>query len=166
MRVVGIDPGRYGALAHVDLNDRKVLGLVDMPLSVGKSGKTAPDPRAICGLLQDWRPDLIVIEHVQPMGRQNPVSLWTFAEGFGELMAAAKLYAGEERRVTLVRPATWKLRLGLSDDKKASLDMARTLFPAAAPQLARMKDDGRAEALLLTEYHRLHVAVLGEVEVF
>lgn len=165
-RVVGIDPDRYGALAHVDLDTGRVLDLEDMPLSPGKTGKTAPDPRVIYSMLREWQPGLVVIEHVQPMGRQSPVALWTFAEGFGETLAAAKLYAGQEKRVTLVRSALWKMRLGLSESKLESLERARSVFPDAAPMLSRMRDDGRVEALLLTENHRQFIVPLSEVEVF
>ena len=40
--------------------------------------------------------------------------------------------------------------LGLTSDKRASLDRARLLFPSAELHLA--KHDGRAEALLLAYY--------------
>ncbi|MEF9603307.1 hypothetical protein O4J55_13490 [Paracoccus sp. PXZ] len=92
--------------------------------------------------------------------------MWRFAAGFGVVMTAAQLYSGSERRLTLVRPTTWKPALGLTADKRESLAMARELFPGAADMLSRAKDDGRAEALLLTEYHRRHVMTQDSVEVF
>lgn len=167
MRIVGIDPGKTGALAHVDLDDMRVLDLVDMPVVIGKAGKDEPDPRQIYDLLRAMRPDLIVIEHVQPMGKMGAASLFVFAASFGELLAAAKLSCGKDRRVTLVRPASWKAAMGLSSGKADSLSMARNLFPDTADMLTRVtRDDGRAEALLLTEYHRRFVAPLESVEVF
>jgi hypothetical protein len=44
----------------------------------------------------------------------------------------------------------WKRSLGLTSDKRASLDRARLMFPSADLRLA--KHDGRAEALLLAHY--------------
>ena len=55
--------------------------------------------------------------------------------------------------------------MGLGSDKKASLAMARGLFPKNAADLTRAKDDGRAEALLLIEYFRQHLLVLPDIEV-
>lgn len=93
------------------------------------------------------------------------MSAWRFASGFGALLAAAQLYDGDERRVCLVRPRIWKEALGLSSDKSASLELARSYFSDVAEMLARKKDDGRAEALLLCEYHRRFVVPQREVEV-
>jgi hypothetical protein len=52
----------------------------------------------------------------------------------------------------LVPPQVWKKRLKIDSDKKVSLALARQLFPNAP--LARVKDGGRAEALLIAEYMR------------
>lgn len=91
-----------------------------------------------------------MLEHVEPRGTDGRTSMWRFAAGFGAVMTAAQLYSGSERRLTLVRPATWKSALGLSSDMQESLTMARDLFPGATDMLARVRDDGRAEALLLS----------------
>jgi crossover junction endodeoxyribonuclease RuvC len=47
----------------------------------------------------------------------------------------------------LVTPQAWKKYFGLIADKHASSIMARKLWPDAP--LARQKDNGRAEALLM-----------------
>ena len=52
----------------------------------------------------------------------------------------------------LVSPREWKKEMGLTSDKDDSLAMARELWPNAP--LARKKDNGRAEALLLAEFWR------------
>jgi crossover junction endodeoxyribonuclease RuvC len=51
----------------------------------------------------------------------------------------------------IVQPASWKRRAGIPPGagKGCSIATACRLLPAAAPQLTRVKDDGRAEALLL-----------------
>ncbi|UFM66791.1 hypothetical protein LOS78_12730 [Paracoccus sp. MA] len=166
MIIAAIDPGLKGALALVDLDDMSVIGLDDMPVETFIDGRAVPDGRAVHDILCSWNPGLVVLEHVEPRGGEGRASLWRFAAGFGSVMTAAQLYSGHERRLTLVRPAVWKPALGLSQDKRESLKMARDIFPDAADMLSRAKDDGRAEALLLTEYHRKFVAPRASVEVF
>jgi len=53
-----------------------------------------------------------------------------------------------------VAPARWKKAMSIpaGSEKGASRVLASRLFPYLAPQLARVKDDGRAEALLLAVY--------------
>ena len=51
----------------------------------------------------------------------------------------------------VVQPASWKRHAGIPPgaNKRASIATAVRLMPDAAPHLTRIKDDGRAEALLL-----------------
>ena len=63
----------------------------------------------------------------------------------------------------LITAAVWKRAMGLSQDKAASLDKARLLFPDAS--LDRKKDHNRAEALLIAEYGRRHLAGVEVVTV-
>lgn len=60
-----------------------------------------------------------------------------------------------DRPVHFVTPSVWKAKMGLLNSSKgASREIARTLYPSCAPSLSRVKDDGRAEALLLAHYGR------------
>ena len=57
--------------------------------------------------------------------------------------------------VEFTTPAQWKGKLGLlNSGKGASREKAVNLFPSTESYLARVKDDGRAEALLLAHYGR------------
>jgi crossover junction endodeoxyribonuclease RuvC len=47
------------------------------------------------------------------------------------------------------RPSDWKKKMGLTDDKDLSLQMATRLAPACAHLWKRKMDDGRAESFLL-----------------
>lgn len=165
MRIVGADPGLDGGLACVELDDMSVVALESMPTYTFPDGRRVPDARAIFRFFQSCKPAIAVIEQVESRRGAGVTSSFRFGFGFGALVAAAQLYDGDERRVTLARPTTWKGCLGLSSDKHESLAMARELFPDAADMLTRRKDDGRAEALLLCEYHRRVVIPTGEVEV-
>jgi crossover junction endodeoxyribonuclease RuvC len=81
------------------------------------------------------------------MPRQGVASSFAFGVVFGSILSVLQAM---QIGIDLVTPATWKRALGLSSDKRASLDKARLLFPTADLHLA--KHDGRAEALLLAHW--------------
>lgn len=168
MRVVGIDPGLSGAVACATVIPAtgEVIGVEvhDLPVTDFVDGRKVPDPVGLYDLLLEMNPDLIVLEHVEARPGRGSVSSWRFASGFGATMAACQL-AVDGPRVHLVRPSIWKSALGLSSDKAASLAAARAAFPAAADRLKRVRDDGRAEALLLIDYYRRVLLKTGEMEV-
>tara|TARA_R110002012_G_scaffold53326_4_gene137147 strand:- start:300 stop:809 length:510 start_codon:yes stop_codon:yes gene_type:complete len=168
MRIVGIDPGLTGAVACATINPSsgEVIApeVHDLPVTDFVDQRKVPDPVGLYDLLRTMTPDLIVLEHVEARPGRGSVSSWRFASGFGATMAACQL-AVDGPRVHLVRPSIWKSALGLSSDKAASLTAARSAFPQVADQLKRVKDDGRAEALLLIQYYRQHLLRAGEMEV-
>jgi crossover junction endodeoxyribonuclease RuvC len=87
------------------------------------------------------------------MPKQGVASSFTFGEGFGIWKG---IIAAFQLPVELVSPQRWKKTM-LADqgkEKDASRFKAMQLFPSVADQLKRVKDDGRAEALLLAEYGR------------
>ena len=168
MRVVGIDPGLSGAVASaiIEPGSGAAIGVEvhDLPVTDFVDQRKVPDPVGLYDLLRVLHPDLIVLEHVEARPGRGSVSSWRFASGFGATLAACQL-ATDGPRVHLVRPSLWKSALGLSSDKADSLAAARSAFPSAADRLKRVKDDGRAEALLLIQYYRQVLLKAGEMEV-
>ena len=169
MRVVGIDPGLTGAIACIRYLDRaltesRVEAVHDMPVTSALDSRPMPDAVAVYDLLRTLQPDLVILEHVEARPGRGSSSSFRFAQGFGAILAAAQLSV-DGQRVQLVRPRIWKGALGLDSDKAKSLALARTEFPDAAALLKRQRDDGRAEALLLTTYHRKVLVPAGEMEV-
>ncbi len=169
MRVVGIDPGLTGAVACVRYLDRaltdwRVEAVHDMPVTSALDGRPMPDAVAVYDLLRTMNADLVILEHVEARPGRGSSSSFRFAQGFGAVLAAAQLSV-EGQRVHLVRPRVWKGALGLDSEKAKSLALARTEFPDAADLLRRQRDDGRAEALLLTTYHRKVLVPSGQMEV-
>ncbi len=154
---MGLDPGLTGAFAAID-DAGQVIALHDLPII--RDGKLAfVDAAALVGHMieaRQGRPARILVERVSSMPGQGVASSFQFGVGFGSLLAACRYIA---MPLELVTPATWKRALGLSSDKRASLDKARMLFPAA--ELHLVKHDGRAEALLLAEYGRRFHAKQG-----
>ncbi len=152
MIIAGIDPGKGGALAIEYLD---AVQFFDVP--TGKvNGKSRP-------LWTEWgtswgsalefaAPDLIVIENVGSMPKQGVTSMFNFGRVLGFIHALA---VASGARVEFVTPAVWKPKMGLANSgKDASRERFRTLWPKHADQVARVKDDGRAEAALLAHYGR------------
>lgn len=155
---IGIDPGLSGAVALlcdgeafvwdipsvVVKNTRRdylARGFADLVLEACLSTKTSGSDIAA------------VIESPIAMPRQASNTTLKQGMGFG---LALGICASLGFAYEMVPPAKWKKAMGISpgSDKGASRVMASQMFPALAPQLARVKDDGRAEALLLAEYRR------------
>ncbi len=145
---IGIDPGLSGAVA-VLAPDNMIEALEDLP--VIRDGRLAwVDGGALQSLLLEVvgnRSARVVVERVGAMPRQGVASAFNFGVGFGSILAIVQ---ARQLPLELVTPAVWKRALGLSSDKRASLDRARLLFPTA--ELGLAKHDGRAEALLLAHY--------------
>ena len=143
--ILGVDPGKTGALALLDADyPGRLLVVEDMPAATG-----APLGRLVAELLADVRPDEVVaawVEDVHAMPAQGVRSVWTFAEGHGAVLGALGVL---EVPVHLVAPSAWKKAAGLGKDKSASRQRAMELWPARASWFARVRDDGRAEAALI-----------------
>nr|WP_309504325.1 hypothetical protein [uncultured Roseovarius sp.] len=134
--ILGIDPGRKGALALLDTETQRVE-CHDMPDTTAN--------------LHDFIAGLPIIKRAvleKPfcgpvMGRRTIAVMF---EQYGVLRGALQW---RDIPFIEVQPAKWKAALALSKDKGASRDKAGQIFPDDAAQFARAKDDGRAEAALM-----------------
>lgn len=151
MIVAGIDPGKTGALAiiHVD----NTVQFFDVP-TITLRGKPKPAwqewSRLWSAALDFAGVDLIVLEEVAARPGQGVTSMFTFGRtlGFAHAIAVASGAA-----IQPVTPAVWKGKLGLLNSSKgASRERCVNLYPSTASELARVKDDGRAEAALIAHY--------------
>lgn len=148
MITIGIDPGKQGACAVLN-SDGIVDVLFDLPYIA--DGKTAwVDGSAFQSVLMEalhGRSAVGIVERVSAMPRQGVTSSFAFGVGFGSLLGILRAM---QIPIKLVTPAMWKRDMGLSSDKRASLDKARLLHPEA--ELCLAKHDGRAEAILLAHW--------------
>lgn len=152
MRIVGVDPGCYGALAL--LVGDSLRDIVDMPIVKVRRGKT--DKAEVNGyelgdVLRRLAPDVLVIEQVGGMTGQGASMAFNFGRAAGAPEYAAKTLGV---RVEPVAPITWKRALRVNPGKDGSRHMAMKLWPGSAAQFARKKDDGRAEAALIARWFR------------
>ena len=162
MITIGIDPGLSGGVAILNVaNGCALLQVFDTPTTVTmtKSGqrKTLYVEAAMVRLLEPYATrSHAYLEAVHAMPGQGVTSMFRMGYGFGlwvGMLSALKI------PYSCVAPQTWK-RIMLPDmgkDKGASRLRAMQLFPHQAECFQRVKDDGRADAALLSEYgRRLH----------
>ncbi len=155
MKVVGIDPGLTGAVAHLS-DSGEVLALIDTPTAkvgtktVYLAGEMA---RLIRRLTADDDALAAILEDVHPMPKQGVVSTGSIMRCMGLWEGILAAYAIPYE---LVSPQRWKkvMMNGMGKDKDASRIKALQLFPGVSSRLERKKDHGRAEALLIAEYRR------------
>ena len=140
--IMGIDPGVTGAVALLRDDRQKVE---DMP----------SNPRDLWELLTELRggPYLevsAIVEQAQAMPKQGVSSTFKTGYGYGVIIGVLASLGIPYETVT---PSVWKRAMGLQGkDKDASRSLARCYWPDAP--LGRVKDHGRAEALLIAEYGR------------
>lgn len=149
-RIVGVDPGCYGALGCLD--GGRWHSVVDMPILKirrGKSDKAEVDGYALAEILRGLRPDVVVVEQVGGIMGQAAGAAFNFGRAAGAPEYIAKALGV---RVEMVPPGTWKRALGVNPGKDGSIAMAKRLWPDAAQHFARKKDDGRAEAMLIAHW--------------
>jgi crossover junction endodeoxyribonuclease RuvC len=83
------------------------------------------------------------------MPKQGVTSSFNFGMAFGLVLG---VIAGCKIPVALITPGEWKREFRIGADKQAARLLASRMFPIYAHSFARVKDDGRAEAALLSVY--------------
>jgi len=137
VKIVACDPGLNGAIAYVNSENEESCAVWDMPVC-----QKMVDPEAIKFLLGPYDFSLVIMEKPQWRHGLGAKSICTTWFNYGRLTSCFTFY-GE------VEAQSWKKELGLSKDKKKSLEMARGLYPSLGDFLKRVKDADRAEALLI-----------------
>ena len=149
MIFIGIDPGlRSGAYAALD-HHGGYLEAGDIPQEGDRI--CAKDFKEILlRLLPKGDTMEVCIELVHTRPGQGSVSTGRFLRATGAIEAVCSLTATTP--VMYVTPKEWKKHYGLSANKSDSVVLAKRLWPEAP--LNRVKDHGRAEALLIAEFWR------------
>lgn len=146
--ILGVDPGRSGALALVAL-DGVLLDVIDMPEATGAALGTH-----VRHWIDDHSPHTIGAAWVEKAGSrpgQGHVNVFTFGVGYGAILGCI---GALEVPTTIVHPGVWKRAMRVTADKASSRQRAAELWPADARRFARVRDDGRAEAALIAEHGR------------
>lgn len=150
---MGVDPGITGAFALFDPATSEIQ-VFDMPvhrLTVNGKKRSVIDLYAIARWIDLHAPSVkkAVVEKPGAMPGNGSVSMFSFGKacGVAEMAVASALIP-----MDTPSPAQWKKLMGLTSDKDASRRAATMRFPQHAALFARVKDDGRAEAVLLAYY--------------
>lgn len=170
----GIDPGLSGACAFIV---RGVVVFEDLPTKRRQAtGAVAReiDAHEFAQILRKHMPvdqcALVTLELVGMLGGNKAMQ---YAASLIDSVAAIRAVCEVCRfPLEFVRPATWQKFYGLGRSltkdrdmtvaqnkakaKIASREKAITLYPETASSLARVKDDNRAEALLIAHYGFRH----------
>ncbi len=149
-KIVGIDPGKKGALACIgDLEDA-----ILMPLS----GKDI-DGRAIRDFLIKTQPDLVYIEKVHSMPKQSSQSGFTFGEAYGTVKG---IVDAMEIPYVLVTPQAWKKKVlaGTKKEKQDAIEFCRRRYPNIdlIPGRCKTPQDGIADAVCIAQFGLLQQA--------
>ena len=150
--VIGIDPGKKGAIAFRMGNDLPII--YDMPIL-----NDSYDLFALGELFKDLSKEGNVsaaIEKQQAFPGQGVKSMFTLGYGFGALEMGL---SGFHIPYEIVRATDWRRGLGIPQSKDAtkrksdSIAFARRKYPDLYEQLLVSKD-GRSDALNIMEWKR------------
>lgn len=152
--LIGIDPGLSGALAL--LINGAAIRVDDMP-TVSENRSRTVAPAILADLLREMLKAapaggraMVFIERVASMPGQGVASSFVFGKAAG---VAEGVVGALGLPYRLVTPGVWKRRANLlGKPKDASRALALTLYPEMSLALARKKDNGRAEALLIARF--------------
>lgn len=154
---IGIDPGKSGAVGIIRPGSTLVVETFDTPImKAAKGTKNSYDVQGMLDILvkaKESGKTYAILENVHSMPGQGVSSTFDFGKGFGiwiGILAALKIPH------TLVSPVRWKKAMlaDMTQDKGVSRTRVQQLFPDQAELFAKVKDDGRAEAVLMAEYGR------------
>ncbi len=153
---IGVDPGESGAVGFITPEGSRVFDFED--------GEALPFLQEVCS--NPWvygSEPVALIERVHSHPKWGVSSVFKFGANFGQWVGRfealdvslgfvaptkwQKTMFGPHPKITMIRKGETKL-----NTKKMSLTIARQTFPDLKQQLLRARDDGRADALLITKY--------------
>lgn len=151
----GIDPGLGGAVAFIGEDPADAL-VFDMPTVMTTTGRRQIDAAALADLLREHGPALTLVEKVSARPGEGAVGAFSFGHTLGSIVGVLGALA---LPYSLVTPVAWKRKAGLPAraPKEASIAACMCVLPQVRPHLARVRDHGRAEALLIALQARSRV---------
>ena len=151
MIVMAIDPGLSGAIAVFE--GGALIDIADMPtheLSRNGKAKRQISASALAGIFTQHDPRHVIVEKVSAMPGQGVTSMFSFGRSLGIIEGIVAAY---DIPVTYVTPSVWTKAVGRGAGKDASRARACELYPTQQKSFARVKDDGRADAVLIGTWY-------------
>lgn len=147
--LVGIDIGKAGGIAIINGN---FVAVHSMPV-VNKEF----DISEIARILRTAPSATVVIENVHSMPKQGVSSTFAFGRAKGLIEGIAGALG---MKVVAVHIPSWKKHypqfqgLDRKQAKAKARELAAAFYPSVKDKLTRVKDDGRADALLIARYYK------------
>jgi len=149
--VMGIDPGKRGAIAVINIQTQKVYFWL---LSAVQERRDTP----FKDIIKQYKVVHAYIEKAQARPKQGVASMFNYGAGYGRIIGNCEAF---DLRFELVTPQAWtkEMHKGCSgtDPKQRSKQAALQLFPGqdfrATPRCVTLHD-GLIDALLIAEYGR------------
>lgn len=153
MRILAIDPGLYATAVvygpQFSADSGMRWNFLDVPV-IGEGNTRRPDGKELRRFIQQFAPNVGIIELVGPMPQQGLASTAAFMRSVGILWGVTEACSVE---LHAIAPQRWKKHFNLMKTaKEGSRQKALELIPEIAAQLTRKKDHGRAEAALMALY--------------
>lgn len=151
MKIVGIDPGIFGAIAKID-PENHTIEVYKMPfhkIQPGEKIKKLVDPVKVGKILNYSDILRAYVEEVHAMPGEGVVSVFGFGRSFGVVLGAL---GALQIPTSPVSPGLWKKVLKVPAEKDAARYRASQLFPACAEAWSNKNQDGLAEAVLIAFY--------------
>lgn len=145
---MGIDPGLDGAIATIRDGIVTVWDMPTVEERIGKSIKRRVSGAALAYQLEDLPRMSVWIEAVHAMPGQGVSSMFNFGRGLGIVEGVLQAL---HFPIYYVTPQGWQgwSRVRGKDGGRAR---ASEIYPKAAGQFARKRDNGRADAVLIAHY--------------
>jgi crossover junction endodeoxyribonuclease RuvC len=152
--IIGIDIGTRGAISTLSISVSGaaiLLGVDDMPvLRDGPAGRPTVSAPLLAEIIAKSHASKAYVEMVGARPGEGAVGAFAFGRSLGTVLG---VLGGLSIEVQMIAPASWKRAVGIPPGKDGAKDAARSeairRFPASAALFARVKDDGRAESVLI-----------------
>ncbi len=139
MYIVGVDPGKSGAVAHI--HNGQLVGVQAFKGNIEECRKIAPSKHII--------DPVFFIERVTSSPQMGVASAFTFGK-WAEAVETTAILTGH--KVIMVRPQKWQNAIGVfsAGDKNVSYERAQKLFPNEYKM--GMFNQATADAVLIAYY--------------
>lgn len=172
MIFVGIDIGLTGGIVSLD-SETNDIEIFDVPIYKSIVKKKVKDPTTGKHYYKDFerknyhaeemvkiikklksKNTIFVIEKVHGIIGDGAIQSFSLGLGSGLWVGIVKALSG---KIIQVSPQAWKkeLKFKAGSDKKESVKKAQELYPQIKDKIKLLKDNGKADALLLAEFGRI-----------
>ena len=150
MRILGIDIGVTGAICMLGDDSPRIRDMPVHEIKVGRRNQLQVSAALLADIIESCSPvQHAFIEQQHPRPAQGVVSVFSLGRSFGVVVGTLAARGGA---MTLVAPNEWTRWHKLKKGKDSHRQRAVEWYPGQAAILARARDDGRADALLIAHY--------------